>query len=396
MQTVILGSLAIFFSLKALGGSFPLPTPLAGGLMALAISTAILSFVRQPKTRSPFVPTEAVPSQKKKLFAILFLVLAIAAISIRVKKIQEGPPNIKVADMIPMVLAGLEAVRQGKSPYYPRVLEDGRPQEGYYLPGIWIPYLPLYLLGLDVRYVNLLPPVLFYFFLYRLFSRRKFYLYSYEASAALALVLVALHAFSKIAIKQVVVGHTALFASTYLIFVWAVFEKRRRVVTPCLPFLLISREIAVFTVVPYVVWLFLRDRKEFWTLLKWLVPIGLLINFPFVIASGSEFFAQTRVYMRDSRVTPPEVMLRYYGWAGYVKSWGLVRMLPLFQILVAVATSLFVWRRPGLREEGAAALGGISFLGFILFAAATWGYLFLEPIALCYFLVLPQHPDSLT
>jgi hypothetical protein len=91
--------------------------------------------------------------------------------------------------------------------------------------------------------------------------------------------------------------------------------------------------------------------------------------------------------MRDSRVTPPKIMLQYYGWTGYLKSWGLLWLQPIGQIFGTAVAGIYLFRHRNIKPEIALALGGIGFLSFIQFAAATWGYLFIEPLILCYFLI---------
>ena len=55
------------------------------------------------------------------------------------------------------------------------------------LPGFWLPYLPAFLLGPDIRLVNLLAMLIFYLVLFDIFWREKEHFSSFNKAAALFL-----------------------------------------------------------------------------------------------------------------------------------------------------------------------------------------------------------------
>src|SRR5262245_27780491 len=129
---MLLGFLAILFTIKGLGGSFNLPLktmglaryhgPIVGGAASLLLAAFYLWFAWTRGTEPAELPSPRPGRQKIVAFTAIYLILISVGLYQRARFIHQHPPDIKAADMIPMVLAGLKAVKEGKSPYFPRVL----------------------------------------------------------------------------------------------------------------------------------------------------------------------------------------------------------------------------------------------------------------------------------
>lgn len=395
---MLFGFFTVFFALKALGGSFNSVVaslglanyfgPLIGTLIAGLFSIFFLRFTLVPPSEQRGVQPTAI---RFAIFILLVCASIAASIAVRITQLRSHPPDIKKADMIPMVLTGLKSVTEGKSPYFPRVLEDGRSQPGYYLPGLWIIYLPFYVLGIDVRIANILAQMALYVLLLDLFLRRKSYFPSFEWCALGFLFLINLVGFSKLMVSNVEVGHTATLTLTYTILLWAVAREKIVPILLFTPLFLLSREIAFLLILPYAFYLFLTNRSQFLKLAAASfvgIAIGVL---PFLLASGSEFFAQTLEYHRTTHASW-KVMMHYYGLLGFLRKHDLMVLQFPLQFL-GIGVSLLLVHRWARSSMAAVALGGIAFLGFILFVSTTWSYLFIEPMILaCFLIEMTQDP----
>lgn len=80
-------------------------------------------------------------------YAVLLAMLAIQLLSIRSFPLHEAR-----SDMMLLIEAAGERFLSGSSPYSSYVINDTVMLT--YLPGLWLPYLPSILLGLDVRFTN--------------------------------------------------------------------------------------------------------------------------------------------------------------------------------------------------------------------------------------------------
>ena len=141
-----LGAVAIFFSLKAFGGAIPLPGPLTGTI-CLVLFSALFVLYRPGRLH------HALPLPKWFKFA--FLALIVAAIWVRVQAIREFPMDVLRADMLFTIESQIRDFLSGADPYTATTFSTGRSVARTYLPGLWLSYLPLHVLGLDLRYLNL-------------------------------------------------------------------------------------------------------------------------------------------------------------------------------------------------------------------------------------------------
>jgi hypothetical protein len=388
---MIFGFFTLLFSIKALGGSLHSTLSalglqnVSGPITGTLISILMLCFfyLFSPSTKSLQNPTKT----RKRFLIFLFLSLIGYGLTLHSKKILSYKADIAMADMIPAVTSGLEDIENLKSPYRSHVLSDGRVCPAYYLPGLWSVYLPFHLIGIDIRFAGVFSLLIFYFFLLELFLQRGLFK-PYLLSAALFLLIIGLHLFSKIIGRQILYGHTAAFTIYLSTFLWSVCRRKFLLTALVLPLLFLSREMACFFALPYLFYLFRWERKDFYRCLKIGILIGLLITVPFLIASGTAFFDALFWYAKTTSNNTWQSMNQYYGLCGFLKWAGLVFLQPVFQLSGLVSAFYSLSQRKEKPEpEIALALGGIAYIPFIMFVSTTWNYLFLEPIVLLCFLL---------
>jgi hypothetical protein len=392
----VFGIITSFFVIKGLGGSFHLlftklglvtiHGPVIGGLCGLLMGIFFLTYGRCP---SPFKfrSADEVTPLKKGIFLFLFAAILVASIQVRITRIHKQPIDIHQADMLPLVRAGLQVAVQGHNPYRPYLLEDGLVHPGYYLPSLWMIFVPSQLLGIDIRWTTIIVQIISYLLLANLFLSRQKYLWSFEISALIFLAMIGLHSFSKLQVGQVSAVHTAAFSLWLSLFAWSVLRGVSWLIPLVVPLLILAREPAMIFFLPYAAYLFKGQRQLFLRYLGIITLIGLAITLPFIAASGSEFFAVFRSYVSMTESNTWQAMMQHYGLCGPLKRVGLITLQPLLQISGLVTAFLLIFKGSCRSAGQALALGGLSYIPFILFVSMTWGYLFVEPLLLVYFLM---------
>ncbi len=393
-----LGVSAIVFALKGIGGSFHstitrvgLVTyhgPIVGSLICLLLLAFFLTY----GTNKDGPALSATPPKKNRwlAFVVVYFSIVTLSISIRARIIHHVPIDVRQADMLPLVTAGLEQVKQGHNPYRPYDLSPSNHQAGYYLPCLWLPYLPFSFLGLDIRWANVLAHLIFYLVLFDLFRRRKIYYWSFEVSAFFLVGLIAMHAFSKMAVSYVTGVHTAGYEIFLSLFVWCVATRRASLASVVVPFLMLSREIAVLLVIPYAGYLLKWDRRQFFRSLATVLGILCLLLVPFLMASGRDVFAAYRFYSHHAVSTPWQDMMKYYSLCGPLKRAGLLSLQLPLQAVGLLLSAITIVRTPHLSALQSLSLGGVTLVTFLLFVSSLWSYVFFEPLMLVYFLLFAQ------
>lgn len=397
----ILVSSAIFFCIKGLGGAFHSPleaigliavrSPIVGALIGFLIIAACWTF--RPSHFPPLVVHQ--PSAKERnLFLFAFAILIYAAIFTRTRTMHQIPLDILRADMLPTVQMQIEDFLSGADPYEPQTVGE-RVIPRAYLPGIWLGYLPLQALGLDIRYLNLFAHLLLYFLLLDCFLRRGSYFgWRFNASATFFLFLVGMHVFSKQAMRELVDVQTAPFWISYSLFLWGTLREKKWVAVLAIPYLLVCRQPAVLLAIPYFVWLLKNDRARAWKTLA--VTVGLVSIFllPFYFRNPSGFLAATLWHLKLLSTVDFNGMARFYGLGCmfnyfHLESW----QLPLQALGLAIACGL-VWRRSESNPMASLAMGGLSYTWMMLLVPVTFPYVFAEPLILLFFLLQSPMPKT--
>lgn len=362
--------LSVFVSLKILGGGLsPLLIPLGlsryHGPIGGCLCVVILAFCFSRVLRSP------VNLEWRRVNTLDWLVIAVV-IGWHAFEISRTPIHIEQSDMIPMVQAGLRDFVQFKNPYHPRILEGGRIQPGFYIPGIWLPYLPSFLLDWDIRWTNLISSIVFLIVLFDRAPRRSIPLY----------LLVLCIGFSKVFRTQPASSHLVLLEAAYPLTVWAVLRLRKTLAIWLIALLINSREIAFILVLPYLVSLWCEQRKYFYQMAITVFVFTLCLNFPFWIGSNHHFWDQIKEYQRTFVETPVGLMLAHWGILGVLKEFGIHGFGKILQIAGVVAGATLVYRFR-LSATASLAIGALSWLWVIVLMPTTWAYLFIQPIQLC-------------
>jgi len=393
--TFWLGLFSLVLMVKGLGGSFHSllrslnVVEFHGPIVATLFSVFAVLFYRS-YARDSDTPLKQPGSIKRlsPLFLIFFLIIVGTGTFQRIQRIHQTPLNPDRADMIPCILAGFDSVMQGKSPYHPQKLFDGTYRPHYYPPTLWMGYLPFYLMGVDIRYWNLIAQLLIFLVLLDVFARLPYERQKIWPNQIIFLALIALVAFSKQLIRDTADVHTATLTFTYAVFIWSVFRRWTWVTRLIIPILILSRESGFLLVLPYFFFLFLSQRKEFYRTTGIALVIGMLFVIPFILASPKEFFGSTIYYASIAHTHSPATLLSYYGLGGVLKVLGLNFLAWPFRLIGLVWSLVFLYRnRSKANAISALAFGAISYLIFMLFVPITWNYVYIQSLFLTLFLL---------
>ncbi len=382
---------AIVFMVKGLGGSFnALFTAWGGGLAhGPLVGSAIFILIAASvfaNTRERASNDRSTPPFRLGVFFAVWSLLVVAAIVLRVNALKAYPMDPWRADMLPAVMTQLRDFLSGASPYGSVRLDTGEEIVRVYWPVLWGSYFPFYLAGIDIRYLNLTAHLVFYLLLTDCFlQRRSFFGWGFGPSAALFIAVMALHVFSKQAIRDVYDIQTGPYWLFYSLFLWAICRDKFNVATLALPFVLLCRQPAVLLFIPYWVWLAKTDRGRFAKSLGFAIAGGLAIALPFVRVDPAGFFRGLTFYA--SLAVPLEERLSWYGLSGLLSMFdALWLQLPL-QVAGLAACCFWVFKSNRHDTLWAVGAGTVAYAWFLLFVPVTFKYLFVEPLLFLTFLL---------
>lgn len=394
MKTLVLGILALLLAIKGLGGSFNAVFlslgwglahgPVVGTAIAILLGTFFLTYSQERK-QVPFSPT----SSEKKLFSLIYFSLIGYALFIRWKLLQSTPLDINRADMLFAIQSEINAFLTGVNPYGPVVMANGATVQHGYPPLLWLSYLPFSVINLDLRYLNLLAQAVYYFFFWDIFLRQeRFYFLSFKKSALLFLALIALHCFSKQAIRQTADVHTGPYWLYFTLFLWAMSRDHVKFAFWILPLVCLCREPAILWFSPLLFYLFLERRELFYSAVIKGIIVGALIAGPFIFWDPKLYFAGIFFYGAHVYQTPVNEMLRFYGWSGVLATFGLLSLQKPLQASGLFTSLILVWKkRRRLNLPELLALGGFSYLTLMMVVSLSYPFIFSEVILLVYALL---------
>ncbi len=92
-------------------------------------------------------------SKASKLFLIFTFAISVFGIIIRIIVIQSVPFGVQLADMLPLIQKAGQALLLGQNPYQVYYFPYAMPLT--FWPGLWLPFVPLILLRIDLRWAGL-------------------------------------------------------------------------------------------------------------------------------------------------------------------------------------------------------------------------------------------------
>jgi len=361
--------------------------PVIGTLSTLLLS---LFFFNQREQKNH--PSIRLSNHLQRITIGLSLALILIGVSGRMKAIRIFPLDRSRADMLLTIQSQIDDFFSGRDPNAPQILEDSTSLPRFYLPGLWLSYAPFHLIGVDIRYLNLVAQTIFCLLILSCFVRKKVYPpLSPMVSAGIFVLLLGVYLFSKQAVGQLVDVQTGPFWLYYSLFLWAMSFERRHLAYALIPMIVLCRHTAFLLVFPLCIYWARFERVELRKVL-WFFILGGSLAF-FFIKNFGNLYQAFQFYALSVNDVPESVMLKFFGPAGMLKRFGFLWLQAPLQtagVLVAMAISIF---RKKLSRREALALGGFSYLIFVFLVGTPFGYLYTEPLLLAYFLLNWRNDD---
>ena len=206
-------------SLAALVSPAYLGYTLLGGVFVLLCGGLICThLVRNQPFKMEIAPFSTIfqanIQKNRRLFLKIACIMLISGIALRFYVIRIVPVASPIADMLPLIEKASAALHAGQNPYQVYQFPYSMPLT--FLPGLWLPYYPLVVLGTDPRWLGLLIWLLVSFLLLMLMvenGQKRFTSLFFLAAA----VNFALLQFSPELIGFHTIGHT------FLLWLWLAF-----------------------------------------------------------------------------------------------------------------------------------------------------------------------------
>lgn len=328
---------------------------LAGGIVALLVVTRV----------------------KAGWVAIVALVLGTGVRLVQMEHIAIIPAN---GDMLPLVNGALDNLLGGRSPYMTYKMPWDVPLT--YLPVTWLVYLPTYLLGVDLRWTNVVAEIVVFVAILWLSAQRSGWAAAWRSEPALLL-------WAWLYLQPSVIhwdaGNTAPITWALLAVALAVTVAGRPRASAVAMGLTAAGTPLVAVFGPFVGLLWLR-RYGFWAAARLALIAGIIAAIfvlPFFVWEPIEFrtgvwrwFNNINGWPRQKWLeTDPHVWSIITGFSGEFWSRGTERWLKPIQTVIVALSTLVFWIR-GAREDQLCAHAGAAYLGFMLFNPVLWPYLY--------------------
>jgi len=300
-------------------------------------------------------------------------VLGTALRLIHMRHIAIEPAN---GDMLPLVQGAIQNLLAGLSPY--RIYEMPWQVPLTYLPLTWLAYVPAYISGIDIRWINVVAELAILAALIWLAARRG----NVRDSPALVL-------WSWMYLQPSVIhwdtGNTAPITWALLAVTFAcVLGNSPRAGAAALGLTAAGTPLAaVFGPFVALHWLRQRGVQRLLPLLGGAAVVAAAVVAPFVIWSPEQFAFGVYGWFNDIGGWPrtkwletdPPVWSIITGFSGEFWARGAEHWLKPIQAAIVLAVAVLYWRR-GATADRLCTHAAAAYLGFMLFNPVLWPYLY--------------------
>lgn len=293
------------------------------------------------------------------LFA--FLIAALLLFSVLIATI----PHDGRGDMLEIIDFAASDLLRGESPFRPYLTVSGKEVPFGYWPGIWLPYVPLVALGVDLRVLNVMGFLLIALLFFRTAGEGQ------PAARILAVTLFPFLLSSPIA-QMVTSGHLWLYWLFVCLMLWLIVRCRYLAAAVVLGLCLASRPTVLFLVAPVLGYVWSRAG---WRVALTGAGVALsvfaLLNLPFYLLYGEDF-------VRNSfgALLGFGQVLTHFSITGILQGVGFAGAGRLGQVLVALVALVLVIRNRSLSAAQFVVLVGLTYVCEVLFASYATRYLY--------------------
>jgi len=274
-------------------------------------------------------------------------------------------PHDAAGDMLQIIDFASADLLRGVSPFQPYLTSSGKEVPFGYWPGVWLPYLPLVALGIDLRVLNLVAFGLIVLLFVRAAGGWN------GSGTILALTLFPFMASSQM-LQMFLFGHLWVYWLCVCLTLYFVVQRRYALAALLLGICLVTRPTVLFIVAPLAAWVW--SRAGLAVLLRSVaiaLAVVLAVQLPFVLAYGEAYIANS-----FGRLVGFGQVLTHFSLAGMLRAAGLQALnLPL-QALIAVALFALVAMRRSLPAAQFVMVCGLAYVWEVLFASYATRYVY--------------------
>lgn len=274
-------------------------------------------------------------------------------------------PADTTGDMLQIIDFAARDLLRGESPFQPYLTSSGKEVPFGYWPGVWLPYVPLIALGVDMRVFNLCMFALILLL---------YYIAAGSGARAATILAVALLPFllSSQLLQMVLFGHLWLYWLFVCGTLYLVVLQRYLLAATLLGLCLATRPTVLFLMAPLAAYVW--SRGGFLVLLKSsLVALAVVAaaNLPFALMYGESFLANSY-----GRMIGFSQVLTHFSVAGVLRGASLQWLNLPIQVLIAIALFTFVFLRRSLAPPQFIILCGLAYIWEVLFASYATRYVY--------------------
>lgn len=265
------------------------------GIVALAL---IFSF--RPTTHNNATANKGL-LPKALLATVALVYLSILCVDYSIRIYPKIPIDYKIADMLPLIKRACQHFVEGKDVYQNPINAPGFWANSYipYLPAMWLPFVPAYALGVDIRWTLLVVSILSYVCLFYFVTKLPLL----KAVLTTVLLFILLFVYTRFFTWE---DKSLLFSATqeavpaffYLLLFIALMVRKGWLVAVALALCTLSRYSVVLFVPVYFLFLLIdKDYKGSILFVSiYLGVIAVLFIFPFFIQRPQYFLEITQKY----------------------------------------------------------------------------------------------------
>ena len=205
-------------------------------------------------------------------FSVIVLLMIVCGVFARWVYMTRTPIAAHIADMLPLIQQACDTLVSGSNPYQ-KIYEMPWELPLTFWPGMWLPYLPLRLINIDIRWLHLGVVVGISLIFGGYFLRSaSVSTAQYSRTLFAGFVCLFLFLFSSEPIFFTGIGHTAPQWAWSALLAAAILAKRPYLIAISLGLLLTSRQTAV-VLVPLIAIYWFRSSGSLWSTTKYCASV---------------------------------------------------------------------------------------------------------------------------
>lgn len=289
----------------------------------------------------------------------------LAALGVYLYLIARYPHDVVGGDMLQIIGFAATDLLQGNSPFVPYFTVSNTEVPFGYWPGVWLPYVPLVALGLDMRVLNLV----LYGALVVLFWKRAG---GGEHAAQILGVALLPFMLSPQILQMVLSGHLWLYWLMLAGMMWFIVERRYLLAAILFGLCLASRPTVLFIAAPILAYVWSRENLRMVGLcMSVVLAVLLVMNLPFFLLYGDVF-----VQNSFARMIGFGHELTHFSLAGILQGLGFNSLGRLLQAAVAIIAIATIIYRRDLRKGQFVMFCGVIYVWEVLFASYATRYVY--------------------